>query len=107
MGKITVDLERELGVLAEDLLNGPVVDVIARLQNVLARVPEEYRNAAKLDVSLSSDEYSSIELFYTRPETAEEASRRELSAARRQREREQAERQQLAELKAKYESPNG
>lgn len=74
-----------------------------------ALVPEEHRADATINFYAVSDPYDgtdgNVRISYRRPETEQEARNRE-AAARRARERAEAEeRRRLAELKAKYEAP--
>lgn len=61
-------------------LDNKLTKVIARLQEVLAGIPEEYRDSADMDVS-AYDEYGSsyvsVEITYRRPETDQEMEARE------------------------------
>ena len=90
-----------------DFVDKPLSQVISQLTELLNSIPIEFRDTAKFEMSQTGgyyDGYGEVEheIYYTRPETSEEAiSRAEADNNKRLR-REARERQQLAVLEAKY-----
>ena len=73
------------------------------IENEISKVPEEYRSVVRIDTESDWDSSAvTFEMFYRRPETAEEAAIREGQAASRKMAEELRERKLFERLKAKY-----
>ncbi len=88
-------------------------EFIAWIQQFIATIPDEYRAAARVEIESEDNGYggdcsctSNLTVSYVRPETDAEWEDRLQSQRLRETEAERRERQKLAELKAKYESPS-
>ena len=83
-------------------------EFIAWFQEKLESIPQEFRGSAKIELdSVSGYEgssYASIEIYYYRPETEEEAKVRESKSQYRAELLRQRELRQLEELKRKYDA---
>jgi hypothetical protein len=82
-----------------------LTESIAKLEDLLACVPAEYRDDAwlNIDSAVSYDTSSArIEVAYTRPETAEETERRQETERRRKELETKWELRQLESLQIKY-----
>lgn len=88
----------------------PPVDAkefIAWFNGKIESIPEEHRATAKIEIESKSsygDSYANIKISYPRPETDEEEERREEQERRIRGNQKDRELQQLAALKAKYET---
>lgn len=86
-------------------LEGNLVDVIKRLQDVMASIPEAYRASAAIDISAYDDYGSSavsFEIEFTRPETDEELAARVFRQEASDRKQAEKERAEFERLKAKF-----
>jgi len=84
----------------------PVVDLIARLKDLLADVPKEFRSLVIFQYSPGSygqyGDSASLRIYYTRAETDEELAVRAARNAEYERESSEREIQSLRYLKSKY-----
>ena len=83
----------------EDFDRKPLKEVIQKLEEILAKVPEEYRDVARIEFKASSRFYS---VYYERPETDEEAEERRKIDAKKTEDAKRADLVLLAKLKEKY-----
>lgn len=87
---------------------GPPEDAagfIAFLQARLDEIPDEFRPTAKIELGTNSsfgDYYGSLEMTYTRPETADEIAERLARHADTKARKDAADRAQFEALKAKF-----
>lgn len=82
-----------------------VVDLIAFLQEVVESVPKSSRDSIELEYDYEEDYgsyYVTADLWFTRPDTAEEAEKKERAKLVREEGNKMNELRQLAQLKAKY-----
>ena len=93
-------LDQEQYSSGDFLFDGKLDDVIASLQKIRDKIPEEYRAVADCDIDTSSgyegSYYAHIEVNYWRPQT-------EAEIAERQRGREEAAATRRAAARAEYE----
>ena len=84
------------------------VGFAAWLSNLIEQVPPEHRHTAKLEISsvgsYEDTHYATVTFLYSRKETDEEEAERESKEAQTSAIQRNRELQQLAALKAKYES---
>lgn len=85
------------------------VECVQWFTKKLELIPLEYRATAKIEIDNYASGYedgrlANIDIYYCRPETAEETVVRESEERRRQNWQKEEELQTLAKLKAKYES---
>jgi len=89
-----------------DLPSGRLVDSIAFLQEILAKIPEEYRAEAVFEIEGESDGYGAnwaeARVYYMRAETDAERDDRLKKAVRQATERAADERAEYERLKARY-----
>ena len=88
------------------LISGKIPDIIKRLQELAAKVPEEYRD--QIEIELESFDYYgcptiSLDAYYYRPETEQERTERLTREKAAKEQRDQYEREQFERLKKKFE----
>lgn len=89
-------------------LPSKVTDLKAWLDEKLAEVPAEFRDSADMEICTEDsygDIYAQVTLTYSRPESDAEEAERLATQAQLAARRQALDLKQLAELKAKYETP--
>lgn len=83
-----------------------VLEFMEWFSSKIVEIPEEYQHTAKIELEsvggYEGDHYSSIEIYYYRPETAKEIEVRELDEKVKMDRIKQQELQLLEDLKRKY-----
>ena len=88
------------------LISGKIPDIIKQLQELAAKVPEEYRD--QIEIELESFDYYgcptiSLDAYYYRPETEQERTERLTKEKLAKEQRDKYEREQFEILKKKFE----
>lgn len=85
---------------------GPVMDVVAKLQVELLAIPEEYRDSAGVAVKMYENIAAPyVEIYYERPEDDEEYANRVADEEQKATAQAEKERRVYEYLKAKFDSP--
>lgn len=83
-----------------------LVDLTAWVEKYLELVPEPYRDSATLEIvrllDSPRDNFLNVKVHYARPETDEEMEKRLVDEEAQKSEAQRAEKQRLADLKAKF-----
>lgn len=100
---VEVELDAFDHIGGDDVFQMPLEEAIKQLQDVLEKVPAEFRSNAVLHIWGAGD-YVSIypEVRYTRPETDADLAAREAETARYVAEAEERERREFMRLQAKF-----
>lgn len=104
VAKVTVRVDVYSGRGHE--VQGLLVDFREWLDGVIAGIPDEHLSGARIDIETESSYdvgYSTVDVYYERPETDSEQMERESAEARRISNQRANDLRQLAALKAKYE----
>lgn len=99
---VTIGCTDNVGTI-DDESETPAGEFISRLQSILADVPAEYRQSARIAFNLYGD-YSSayMQLRYERPQTDDEAAAAKKRDDEYEREREDRDRKEYLRLKRKF-----